>query len=244
MESKKSFGKQMERILAGHGFYIVMVLCAAIIGVSIWSLFKTPVQPVPDEPEEKRDAGDHRDPRTAVFTEHFGIRGVDAVGQETQAHDGQIPVSLGKCQVRDAAAVVKKQTDERLAADPEEQHPQHAERSRKKDHQTEHIPFAVVFFPAGKLRAEKTRGGDRAEDAQVIDGDQRVRDGDACQRLGTEIAHRDVVHQTDGVGDNVLDHDRDRDAEHGPVEGFRADKLHDCNPNNNTLYYVTINRLH
>ena len=51
MESKKSFGKQMERILAGHGFCIVMVLCAAIIGVSIWSLFKTPVQPVPDEPE-------------------------------------------------------------------------------------------------------------------------------------------------------------------------------------------------
>lgn len=50
MESKKSFGKQLERILEGHGFYIVMALCAAIIGVSIWSLFRTPVNPA-DEAE-------------------------------------------------------------------------------------------------------------------------------------------------------------------------------------------------
>ncbi len=51
MESKKSFGKQMEEILAGRGFYIVMVLCAAIIGVSIWSLLQKPEMPIPDEPE-------------------------------------------------------------------------------------------------------------------------------------------------------------------------------------------------
>lgn len=51
MESKKSFGKQLEQILEGHGFYIVMLLCAAIIGVSIWSLLKKPADLVPDEPE-------------------------------------------------------------------------------------------------------------------------------------------------------------------------------------------------
>ena len=51
MESKKSFGKQMEQILDGRGFYIVMVLCAAIIGVSIWSLLQKPEVPIPDEPE-------------------------------------------------------------------------------------------------------------------------------------------------------------------------------------------------
>ena len=51
MESKKSFGKQMEQILDGRGFYIVMVLCAAIIGVSIWSLLQKPEMPIPDEPE-------------------------------------------------------------------------------------------------------------------------------------------------------------------------------------------------
>ena len=51
MESKKSLGKQMEQILAGRGFYIVMILCAAIIGVSIWSLLQKPEVPIPDEPE-------------------------------------------------------------------------------------------------------------------------------------------------------------------------------------------------
>ena len=51
MESKKSFGKQMEKILNGSGFYIVMALCAAIIGVSVWSLLKTPAELTPDESE-------------------------------------------------------------------------------------------------------------------------------------------------------------------------------------------------
>ena len=51
MESKKSFGKRVEQILIGKGFYIVMALCAAIIGVSIWSLFRTPDQITPDESE-------------------------------------------------------------------------------------------------------------------------------------------------------------------------------------------------
>ena len=51
MESKKSFGKQVEQILVGRGFYIVMVLCVAIIGVSIWSLLKTPKELKPDEAE-------------------------------------------------------------------------------------------------------------------------------------------------------------------------------------------------
>lgn len=50
MESKKSFGKQLEQILEGNGFYIVMALCAAIIGVSVWSLLRTPA-PAADETE-------------------------------------------------------------------------------------------------------------------------------------------------------------------------------------------------
>ena len=42
MESKKGFGKMMEQIIEGRGFYIVMALCAAVIGVSIWSLVRMP----------------------------------------------------------------------------------------------------------------------------------------------------------------------------------------------------------
>ena len=51
MESKKQSGKQMKQFLEGHGFYMVMLLCAAIIGVSIWSLLKKPTDFSPDEPE-------------------------------------------------------------------------------------------------------------------------------------------------------------------------------------------------
>lgn len=51
MESKKSIGKRVEEILVGRGFYIVMLLCAVIIGVSIWSLFKAPSEIMPDESE-------------------------------------------------------------------------------------------------------------------------------------------------------------------------------------------------
>ena len=36
MDSKKSFGKKLEHFIEGRGFYIVLVLCAAIIGVSAW----------------------------------------------------------------------------------------------------------------------------------------------------------------------------------------------------------------
>ena len=49
MESKKGFGKQLGQWIEGSGFYIVMLLCALIIGVSIWSLLRTPAATV-DEP--------------------------------------------------------------------------------------------------------------------------------------------------------------------------------------------------
>ena len=42
MESKKGFGKLLQQVIEGRGFYIVMALCAAVIGVSIWSLVREP----------------------------------------------------------------------------------------------------------------------------------------------------------------------------------------------------------
>ena len=50
MENKKGFGQAVNQILEGRGFYIVVALCAAIIGVSVWSLLRSPVMPA-DEPE-------------------------------------------------------------------------------------------------------------------------------------------------------------------------------------------------
>lgn len=38
MEEKKPFAARMERFFAGKGFYIVLFLCIAVIGVSAWSM--------------------------------------------------------------------------------------------------------------------------------------------------------------------------------------------------------------
>lgn len=38
MEKKKSFGDKLEAFFAGKGFYIVLFLCVAVIGVSAWSM--------------------------------------------------------------------------------------------------------------------------------------------------------------------------------------------------------------
>ncbi len=38
MKDKKSFGNQLEAFFEGKGFYIVLCLCAAVIGVSAWVL--------------------------------------------------------------------------------------------------------------------------------------------------------------------------------------------------------------
>jgi len=38
MEEKKPFGSRLEAFFAGRGFYIVLFLCVAVIGVSAWSL--------------------------------------------------------------------------------------------------------------------------------------------------------------------------------------------------------------
>lgn len=50
MENKKGFGQAMNQILEGRGFYIVVALCAAIIGVSVWSMLRSPT-PAADEQE-------------------------------------------------------------------------------------------------------------------------------------------------------------------------------------------------
>ena len=38
MEEKKTFGARVEDFFAGKGFYIVLLLCVAVIGVSAWSM--------------------------------------------------------------------------------------------------------------------------------------------------------------------------------------------------------------
>ena len=38
MQEKKPFGARLEAFFAGKGFYIVLLLCVSVIGVSVWSM--------------------------------------------------------------------------------------------------------------------------------------------------------------------------------------------------------------
>ena len=41
MENKNSFWKRLEHFIAGKGFYIALVACVAVIGVSGWVLLSS-----------------------------------------------------------------------------------------------------------------------------------------------------------------------------------------------------------
>lgn len=41
-ENKSTFTDRLERFVAGRGYYVVLAICAVVIGVSVWSLLRTP----------------------------------------------------------------------------------------------------------------------------------------------------------------------------------------------------------
>lgn len=46
-DNQNGFSARLERFLSGRGYYVVLAVCAVVIGVSVWSLLQKPVQ----EPE-------------------------------------------------------------------------------------------------------------------------------------------------------------------------------------------------
>jgi len=66
MEEKKPFGSRLEAFFAGRGFYIVLFLCVAVIGVSAWSLLSgdglTPEEPGTEVAVDKLESGVYEAP--------------------------------------------------------------------------------------------------------------------------------------------------------------------------------------
>ena len=72
MEKKKSFGESLEAFFAGKGFYIVLFLCVAVIGVSAWSMLAgngTDVENV-DEPDMSLSHEPDEDAEMTGLTEY------------------------------------------------------------------------------------------------------------------------------------------------------------------------------
>ena len=47
-ENKNSFSARLERFVSGRGYYVVLAVCAIVIGVSIWSMLRAPEENVTD----------------------------------------------------------------------------------------------------------------------------------------------------------------------------------------------------
>ena len=41
-EKKSKFSERLERLIAGRGYYVVLAVCAVVIGVSVWSMLRSP----------------------------------------------------------------------------------------------------------------------------------------------------------------------------------------------------------
>ena len=50
MEKKKNFGAALEHFFAGKGFYIVLFLCVAVIGISAWTMLSGGLDGAGEEP--------------------------------------------------------------------------------------------------------------------------------------------------------------------------------------------------
>lgn len=50
LEKKKNFGAALEHFFAGKGFYIVLFLCVAVIGISAWTMLSGGLDSAEDEP--------------------------------------------------------------------------------------------------------------------------------------------------------------------------------------------------
>ena len=105
MEKKKPFAQSVEAFFAGKGFYIVLFLCVAVIGVSAWSMLagnETDVeqpgamdltleqqeQELPDDEEDtvpvmgEHDAADYQEDQPVSNLKESGLSEED-VAQQT-----------------------------------------------------------------------------------------------------------------------------------------------------------------
>lgn len=120
MGKKKSFGESLEAFFAGKGFYIVLFLCVAVIGVSAWTMLTDKGTDVENSgkldmslseqngPEQQEDAAltsktddsiinepaavrEQEEIQTAAEPDNGGKTGGDAPGEETKSAPAVIP---------------------------------------------------------------------------------------------------------------------------------------------------------
>ena len=114
MHEKKSFGQRAEEFLSGKGFYIVLSICIAVVGISAWFVYAS----LRDAREEEASAAvsgmiDTSETRSAV---EIVTGGTDAEAEETEdadepaaAEETTVPdiADLGEAAVEDSGDAVE-----------------------------------------------------------------------------------------------------------------------------------------
>ncbi len=86
------------------------------------------------------------------------------------------------------------------------------------------LPDSFLVFLSEILCRENTRSGYAAEQAQIVDKDQLVNDGDTRHRLRADPADHNVVQKTYKIRNTVLYHDRNGNGQYHFIKCLIADK--------------------
>ena len=85
MEEKKGFSKKLNAFFAGKGFYIVLLLCAVLVGTSFWLVgrgSRADVENAPVKESEITASAEETTPPQGSFFHKSCIRGCAATFDE------------------------------------------------------------------------------------------------------------------------------------------------------------------
>ena len=201
MRQKKSFGQRAEEFLGGKGFYIVLFVCVAVIGVSAWLLLFSKYSPMmPD------DAGDYLDAMGNIDGTAPTVKPTSPVSESQPEHSVPAP-NQGKL----TQTPNEPKTDNTLVVDKTDSETDNKTDSKTDGKTVTKIEDVSFIWPlSGKVAV------DYSPDALIYSetmGDWRVHNGvDLSAKLGTKVLSAAAgtvtrVENTDDMGTTVtIDH--------------------------------------
>ena len=165
--------------------------------------------------DDRAKGGDHRDLGLAEIFQSAGICLCQTDRDKRGEHDMDVVNAdvQDLCGVRRIAVSVEEQFDQERSGDHKRDDAQCRKDRIEYDLKAERVADALCVALAVILRGKDTHSGGRAEDEKIEHEDQLVGDGNAGDRVCTQITDHEIVQKVDEIRDAVLDHHRDGDHE-------------------------------
>ena len=117
------------------------------------------------------------------------------------------------------------EADQLVAAEQKDCNAECAENQDGPDLEAEGIADTRCIAASAILRSKNTGAGNTAEDAEIIDKQELVDDGDTGHLVGADPADHDIVEEAYKVGDAALYHDGDSNCQNHMVKSRCSDIL-------------------